>query len=83
MLVPEQKLLRLFIGLAHKVDSRTSDKMLVPEQKLLRLFIGLAHKLDSRTSDKMLVPEQKLLRNLLVWHTRYQDNSSASTSRAQ
>jgi len=35
-LVPEQKLLRLFIDPAHKLDSRLPDKVLVPEQKLLR-----------------------------------------------
>jgi|GEM_PF-5550560 len=36
VLEPEQKLLRLFLGLAHKW---TSDKVLVPEQKLLRNFL--------------------------------------------
>ena len=55
------------IGLAHKVDIRTSDEVLVPEQ-ICFANLGLAHKVDIRASDKVLVPEQICCANLGLAH---------------
>ena len=55
------------IGLAHKVDIRTSDEVLVPEQ-ICFANLGLAHKVDIRTSYKVLVPEQICFANLGLAH---------------
>jgi hypothetical protein len=76
-LVPEQKLLRLFIGLAHKVDSRLPTKCWCQSKNCCAIYWSGTQG-GQPTSDKMLVPEQKLLRNLLVWHTRYQNILAAT-----